>query len=157
MRLQSVACRWVVDGEGARLVLIFPIYAVIVGALAMRWRRRWPAFVAVALGVLFPLAGLRLMHSFDHHLAPEHKLILELLWPYVLLLGVGGLYIACLPRPSGPMECKGCRYDMVGSAGEGTLCPECGKPWSGRPPSPSETSSELLPIPSGPPKRRITL
>jgi hypothetical protein len=135
-------------------VLIFPIYASIIGVLAMHWRRRWPAFVVVAVGTLIPLFILYLFSHFERQLRPEQHIILELLWPYTALIAVAGLYIACLPRPALPGQCSNCRYELAGLA-DGASCPECGKPAPA--PRPAATEEALIPIPSGPPRRRTSL
>jgi hypothetical protein len=108
----------------------FVIYAVAVWYAAARWRRRWPSFAWVGLG----LAGL-LMVAYIHYrlnVWSDGKIYLpvlrSLLYPYTIMVVMVGVYIACLPRSKpGEHRCSCCRYDLAGL----TLpapCPECGTP-----------------------------
>ncbi len=138
--------------------MILPvIYSVLVWALAMRWRRRWPAF-AVVTGGLIVLAGMyRVYMAWGEKLSPQYKHILILYWPYVVLVGVVGFYIACLPRRAREHECQRCGYDLRGLNPAGLSCPECGADWCG-PGSGREPPVEpLIAIPTGKPRNRTVL
>lgn len=127
-------------GQTGRSGLILPvIYACVVWYVAMRWRRRWPSFMAVGASVMLLGAvgiGLRSVHAAVEFGAqpslsitgPLRNPVVEaLLWPYTGMVMAVGVYIACLPR-SAPSEahCRGCHYDLSGMNPEGLVCPECG-------------------------------
>lgn len=138
-------------------MLFFPIYAMIIWAGAMYWRRKWPALAITAAGVLLLLIAGRLFIAYEHLLPSGTRLFHELLWPYTLFVGAMGFYIALLPRPAKGHECKRCRYDLRGLDPHNLICPECGEEWcgigSGREPPPVD----LIPIPKGPPKKSRSL
>lgn len=138
-------------------MLLFPIYAVLIWSVTMYWRRRWPAFVAVALSVLSLLMLGRLFMAYEYWFPPTAKLFYEMLWPYTFLVGGMGLYIACLPRRVGPNQCKKCHYDLSGLDPRGLTCPECGTEWCGPGSGKEPPPVELIPIPKGPPMRRRSL
>lgn len=138
-------------------MLIFPIFAVIVWALTMRWRRRWPAFVIVTVAVGTLLLLTRLLVAYEYLLPRETRLVHELLWPYIGLLALVGYYIACLPRRPGEHACPTCHYDLRGLNPRGLSCPECGAEWRGPGSGHEPPPDDLIPIPKGPPKRREAL
>ena len=133
-------------------VLLFPIYAVVIWALAMHWRRRWPAFAIVACGTALLVGAVRLCMRLDL-LPATAKIFYELLWPYILLLGGMGTYIACLPRRAREHECQRCHYDLRGLDPLALTCPECGAEWRGRGSGREAKHEELVPIPGRTPKR----
>jgi hypothetical protein len=138
--------------------VIFPVvYAVLVWSIAMHWRRRWPAFVAVAVGVIALLLLYSLVHAWDGAFPPHYRHIFLLFWPYTILIGLMGFYIACLPRRAQEHECQKCCYDLRGLNPKGLSCPECGETFKGQgsglePPEPT-----LIPIPRGAPRDRTVL
>lgn len=116
-------------------MMVFVIYAAMVWWLAAKWRRTWLSFAAVTAGVLFVLALARGQEWFGvvTGIRLVNTMVNALLYPYVVLLGLMGYYIAVLPRPLGEgahKPCRNCGYDLVGAEEfESTLCPECGVDW----------------------------
>lgn len=112
--------------------MIFVLYSAVVWCAAAKWRRTWRSFVVVALGVmaiamimfgqerLTSLVGMRMFGP----------MLNALLYPYVVLLGLVGFYIAVLPRPLGEgavRPCVHCGYDLIGMEEfREQVCPECG-------------------------------
>lgn len=109
-------------------MLFFVIYAVLVWYASARWRRRWLGFLCVLGGV----GGVVAVAIFHIHLNrwTGGRLYLpvlqSLLYPYGVLLGVMGFYIACLPRSQPAVSCRRCHYDLAGLEEEDPRCPECG-------------------------------
>lgn len=137
-------------------MLIFPIFAVIVWALAMHWRRQWPSFAIVSLALALLLAMLKIFDAWHEHLPPMALILYELLWPYIGLTAAIGYYICVLPRPPTEMQCRRCRYDLSGLNHTRLNCPECGTPWRGKGSEHEPPHIELTPIlRSSPIKRRI--
>lgn len=135
--------------------MILPvIYAVLTWYLAMRWRRTWLAFAAVAGSVLVLMLAGHLLEVWMPHMEGQGKSLLLLFWPYTVLVGVVGIYIACLPAKAGEMQCARCRYDLSGLDPHGLSCPECGAVWKGKGSAFEAPPPELTPIPKGPPKMR---
>jgi hypothetical protein len=134
--------------------MILPvIYAVLTWYCAGRWRRRWGGFAAVAASVGVLLAMAALGSAWADRLPWTYRAGLVLFWPYVLLVGGIGAYIAVLPRRAGPGQCKGCHYDLGGLSPEDLVCPECGRAYDG-PGSGRETKVDLLPVPRLTPEQR---
>lgn len=113
-------------------MMIFVVYSAIVWWAAAKWRRTWRAFVAVSLGLML-VAFLMIGH--ERIFAPlglrmVGAMLKGLLYPYIVLLGLVGYYIAILPRPLGEgakHPCTACGYDLVGAEEYTKLeCPECG-------------------------------
>jgi hypothetical protein len=111
----------------------FSVYAVIVWYLAAHWRRTWASFatVAGALAVLVFIAYLHYLLSVWTDGRIYLPVLRSLLYPYTVLVGVIGLYLACLPAaiPARGAECPRCRYDLRGLEDETNSCPECGTPF----------------------------
>lgn len=111
-------------------VILFAVYAVVVWFFALRYRRRWPAFVMVpvaALAVFWLNAALTRVGlaagGFNLLLLGEAAIVL-----------IGGLFIAFLPRPPAHPHCHYCHYDLRGHDDFNTatfVCPECGHPADG--------------------------
>lgn len=108
--------------------MLFVVYAALVWWAALSWRRRWTGFGAVVLGVL----GVWFVAKFYVWLGgllgiDRTDSFMILLVPFGAIVGVVGLYIACLPvrRES---ACRKCGYSLLGLEPEGGLmvCPECG-------------------------------
>lgn len=127
--------------------MILPaLYAAIVWVLAMRWRRRWEGYAAVAVGVAGLLAVDAGLGALDRAIPADRSAVLvagaaapagfrsttfllhDLLRPYIGVLAVFGFYIASLPRRA-PSEahCRKCHYDLSGLDPRGLACPECGE------------------------------
>ena len=132
------------------------MFAVLIWALAMQWRRQWPSFAIVTLALAILLFIMSLIGAWREQLPPMAGLLYELMWPYVGLTGAIGYYICFLPRPPTDMQCARCRYDLSGLKHTGLRCPECGTPWRGKGSEHEPSSIELTPILKSPPaKRRI--
>lgn len=108
-----------------RLVFLL-LYAVAIWAVAVVYRRRWPAFAAV-FGGLPPVAMLA--YFFAEYVVPKAPadpgaVIYILAGGFMaLILGVG-LLIAVQPRARPAHPCRACGYDLAGVViGQ---CPECG-------------------------------
>lgn len=109
-------------------MFLFPLYAVLVGFLVARFRRRWQGFaitlVAVALvalvGVLHWWMG-QLSHG---RLQVDNMRVI--LIGYGLLIGAMGTFIACLGHQQ-PWHCQFCGYNLLGHAEHNPMCPECGR------------------------------
>ncbi|HMN39224.1 MAG TPA: hypothetical protein PKE29_00145 [Phycisphaerales bacterium] len=137
-------------------MLIFPIFATLVWALAMYWRRRWPSFAIVSASLVLLLGVSRIFAAWHEHLPPMSHLFYELLWPYIGLIGAIGYYICLLPRrPSGDLYCRSCGYHLAGLNPAGLNCPECGAQWRGAGSGLEPPPEALIPIPRGPGKRRV--
>ena len=139
-------------------MLIFPIFATLVWALAMHWRRQWQSFAAVTGSILFLYLIFRLLYVWQEHLPPLSALAYgELLWPYIGLTGAIGYYICFLPRPPTETQCRKCRYELSGLNPKGLNCPECGQQWRGKGSEFEPPPVELTPILREPPKKRRVL
>lgn len=102
-------------------------YAFAVWYIAFRYRRRWPAFVAV-FASLQPV-GMLTYASVNHlsvRLDGEELVIYGLAGAYAALLLSLGLFIAIQPRRGPEHACRACDYDLHGNTSG--LCPECGLP-----------------------------
>lgn len=111
-------------------MMLFPAYALVVWYFAMKWRRMWRGFAAVALGTLgvhfvamaYMKIGLILGMS-------RVESMLLLLYPFAAIVAVVGLYLALLPRAAHE-ACRQCGYSLHGleeRARDGLIiCPECG-------------------------------
>lgn len=119
--------------------MVFPIvYAVMTWYLAMRWRRRWLSFAAVACSVgLLCALGMALRAGELEWIGVEGSVagtlrlhvIEAFLWPYTALVLSLGIFICCIRRTA-PSEahCPRCHYDLAALDPEGLVCPECGAP-----------------------------
>lgn len=110
-------------------MFVFVIYAVAVWYFAIRHRRRWRGFCAVAVGI----AGLVFISYLHIQLSrwTNGRIYIQalqvLVYPYTVMVGLVGLYGACLPRARNPRACLGCGYDRSGLAAGNPVCPECGR------------------------------
>jgi hypothetical protein len=137
-------------------VLIFPIFATLVWALAMYWRRRWPSFAIVTGAMIALLIVVRIFAAWRDALPVYSPIFYELMWPYIILTGALGYYICCLPRPPTGLQCGKCRYDLSGLNLKDLTCPECGEPWRGQGSGFEPPPVVLTPIlKTPPPKRRV--
>jgi hypothetical protein len=109
-------------------VILFPIYAVLVWALAWRWRRSWLGYVAVLMGLL-GVGLLGLLYRFSVMVYPaylEGPIFPLLLATEAVTVLVVGTFIVCLPRHRVDRPCRRCRYELSGLEEENPTCPECG-------------------------------
>ncbi len=110
-------------------MVLFSIYAVIVWFAAARYRRQWGSFASVAAG----LAGLILVALLHIQLSRWTNgriylpVLQAMLYPYIGLVALVGLYLSCLPRGMAATACRACEYDLTGLAAEHVVCPECGR------------------------------
>lgn len=134
--------------------MIFPvIYAALTWYFAMRWRREWPSFLAVALSALFLFLAIQMIEAWRERIPPEARGGMVLVYPYsVLVIGIG-LYICVMPRRVSETQCRRCRYELSGLDPVDLKCPECGTLWKGRG-SGLEEKHDLIPRPTGPIKKR---
>lgn len=106
----------------------FVVYAVLVWWAAYHWRRRWRGYgasVAGVMGLVF-LAFLHWKLSEWTHGRIYLPVLQVLLYPYTLLVGAGGVFMASMPKML-PFRCASCGYDLEGLEGEIAACPECGR------------------------------
>ena len=139
--------------------MILPVvYLVLVWFLAMRLRRTWSGVGVVVAAVLVLAAVNQLLGGEAGPLGGKRaSLLLVLLWPYLVLVGVGGAFIVALPsRPRGDYHCTRCHYDFAGLDPAGLVCPECGTPWRGKGWNPLEPEPELIKPPQARPPRGST-
>lgn len=113
----------------------FVLYAIAVWWFAAVYRRRWPAFLAVGLGLI----GLLLVNYLHTRLYvwTEGAILLpvlrHLMYPYTALVVGAGLYAACLPRRMPDGTCAACGYNLQGLPHTRVpVCPECGEDLSER-------------------------
>lgn len=147
-------------------MILFVIYAALAWFAAMRWRRTLAAFAAVlaAVGGLVLLAGFHLLlnqWTGGRIFLPGLQMML---YPYTVLVGLIGVYLACLPRSIPAASCRACEYDLRGLAADRAVCPECGRAptdaqraliadSSSTPPADRPALPE--PVPTTPARRRI--
>lgn len=118
-------------------MVAFTVYAILVGYLAARWRRRLSG-VLVVIGAEVLLVGLAWLHYQIPMLAARgHPALANIdiqpfqmfFYPYIVLIGVVGGFIVAMPRKAPVDSCWYCRYDLSNLLDEpGVLiCPECGR------------------------------
>jgi hypothetical protein len=118
-------------------LVAFTVYAVLVGFLAARWRRRM-------LGVALVIAAeiVLLVLAWAHYQIPVlaahgHTAFANIdiqpfqlfFYPYIVLVGVIGAFIVAMPRKAPADSCWYCRYDLTNLIDEPgpLICPECGR------------------------------
>lgn len=109
-------------------MILFPVYAVLVWAMAWRWRRSWLGYAAVLMGLL-GTGLLGLLFRFSVMVFPtdlEGPLFPLLLATEAATVLVVGAFIVCLPRHRVDRPCRGCHYELSGLEDENPTCPECG-------------------------------
>ena len=109
-------------------MILFPVYAVLVWALAWRWRRSWLGYAAVLMGLL-GVGLLGLIHRFTELVFPsmvQGPLFPLLLVTEAVMVLVVGTFIVCLPRHRIDRPCRRCHYELSGLEDENPTCPECG-------------------------------
>lgn len=109
-------------------MLLFVFYAVAVWYGAVRWRYNWRGFAWVAGGLLGVLAVIQFHVLLNAWTSYEIYLpvLQTLLWSYLMLVGMVGFFIACVPHARRPWCCERCHYDLTGVPGFAHVCPECG-------------------------------
>lgn len=111
-------------------MMLFPAYALVVWYFAMKWRRMWRGFAAVALGTLGVhfVAMLYMKIGLLFGMSRVESMLL-LLYPFAGMVAVVGLYLALLPRVAHE-ACRQCGYSLHGLEERGRdgliVCPECG-------------------------------
>ncbi len=114
------------------MIPIFVGYALLVWWPACVWRRRPWGFLVVFVGSVV-VFGAILLHSYVGAVLKQRGIdiytpvLQHLLWPYMLMVGGVGLFIAVLPRRYAEGRCHACGYDLAGAAADDRCCPECGK------------------------------
>jgi hypothetical protein len=108
-------------------VLLFVVYAVIVWYFAMVYRRRWPGFLAVALGLVGMLVINHLHTRFSDFMRNSiSKPVMQvLLYAETALVPAVGLYIALLPRGRMSGRCPHCGRDLTDVDTAASACPGC--------------------------------
>ena len=111
-------------------MFVFVIYAVAVWYFAIRYRRTWRGFAAVALGIagLVAVSYLHIQISRWTGGRIYVEALQVLVYPYTAMVGLVGFYGAILPRRTNPRACIGCGYDRAGLHAASPSCPECGLP-----------------------------
>ncbi len=114
------------------MIPLFVGYAMFVWYLAARYRRSVLAFACVLAAVMFLLV-VSYAHFSLGRWNPELFIqgVQILLYPYTVVVGLVGLFIATLPHRHPEGSCPVCGYSMAGlpavsSAPPATSCPECG-------------------------------
>jgi hypothetical protein len=108
------------------MIPFFVGYAMLVWIPVARYRREWQAFLIVLLGFL-GLVGISIAHYQLGRLTPSWYIqgMQALLYPYTIMVGAVGLFIALLPRTFEGC-CPGCGYSLIGLPISKRRCPECG-------------------------------
>lgn len=111
------------------MIPLFVGYAVIVWYLAARYRRTLLAYACAMSGVVL-LVTLGYAHWVVGRFHPE--LFIQgmqiLLYPYTIVVGAVGVFIASMPRRAEPGCCPSCGYNLLGLESPKATCPECGGP-----------------------------
>lgn len=108
------------------LLLVF--YAVVSWYATALWRRRWQGF-AIVLGSVLGVACVAVLHRLIDRWS-GHTINLPafhpIIYPYGVVVGGMGLYIACIPRRKLHGHCAACEYSLEGLDDAQRVCPECG-------------------------------
>jgi len=118
--------------------IFFVGYTVLVWAFVIRYRRTMTVLVPLLGGI----GGLLAINAAHYYIsiatdgAIDLPMVQTLMYPYTILVALGGAYLALLPRGHGRGRgCVSCGYDLAGlhetDAGE-RRCPECGTMQPGR-------------------------
>lgn len=111
------------------MIPLFVGYAVIVWYLTARYRRTLLAYACALSGV-----GLLMTLGYAHWVIGRFhpELFIQgmqiLLYPYTIVVGAVGVFIASLPHRVEPGNCPRCGYNLLGLATPLANCPECGAP-----------------------------
>ena len=110
--------------------LFFVGYTVLVWAFAIRHRRTMTVLIPLIGGI----GGLMLINVAHYYIsvatdgAIDLPMVQTLMYPYTLLVALGGAFLALLPRAH-KLGCVKCGYDLAGLDIERSpdpRCPECG-------------------------------
>ncbi|MDX2116178.1 MAG: hypothetical protein SFZ24_11260 [Planctomycetota bacterium] len=114
---------------------LFVLYAMLIWLVVHAFRRRWPAFLVLALSV--PVA-FGAVEAVNIYFDKRNSMLWFIASSYELLILGVGLVIALQPRHRRRgLPCRRCRYDVTGNTTG--LCPECGliiNPYTPVPPRP---------------------
>lgn len=105
-------------------MILFPLYAAIVWAVAFAWRRTWGGALAVIAGsaaIVVLMRGLQVLGLGGGG-------FLLLLIAESVVVGVIGLAIVLAPRRPEYPHCFRCGHDLRGLDALVLRCPECGTP-----------------------------
>src|SRR5689334_17484791 len=97
-------------------MILFPLYAVVVCWFCFRWRRSWPGWASLVLG----LAGIGMLSWFHRMLADmfmlsaQSRLFTSMLVAEAGLVLVLGLFIVTLPTEVVDQPCRKCNYELAG-------------------------------------------
>ena len=107
-------------------VVILPLYAAAIWMIVAYFRRRWQAFVVIALSVLpvGSLTHLCLSYIPLKSGEPKPSWIYALSAAYAVLIVFVSLVIAVQRRRAAEHHCHACHYDLRGLTS--ARCPECG-------------------------------
>ena len=109
-------------------MILFPTFAILIWWPAAVYRRRWPSFAFVTLGVTV-LATLGLFHAYLGRVTNYSIFVpvFQSIWiPYAVMVGLIGYLIALMPRSYSGSVCRSCGYPDDGLS-PSMLCPECGR------------------------------
>ncbi len=114
-------------------MILFLFYAAFVWYFCFRWRRHWIGFASVFAGIA---AVWLLSHSVrliarwlvrsGELPAVDTRLFDMLLGLEAVIVGVVGVFFACLPRERPHIPCRRCGYELHGLEQDNPRCPECG-------------------------------
>jgi len=114
-------------------VIIFLFYAAIVWYCCFKWRRHWLGFASVAAGLALVALSSLALASIERYLirtgsakTMDARLFHMLLGVEAAIVGVVGIFFACLPRESPQRPCRRCGYELKGLETSNPTCPECG-------------------------------
>lgn len=143
-------------------MILFVFYAMLVWYGAYLWRRRWGGLVVLAAALTGLLVVWKVHYRMNGWVEGGNFLpvLRVLLAPYIVLVMGVGVVLVCQRRlPRSGYYCRACQYDLSGLEPAALACPECGDPWTGKGSGvePPEEHIELIPIPTGPPRRRVSL
>lgn len=109
-------------------MILFPTFAILIWWPAAVYRRRWPSFFFVTLGVVV-LATLGLFHAYIGRVTNYSIFVpvFQSIWvPYAIMVGLIGYLIAVMPRSYSGSVCRSCGYPDAGLE-PSMRCPECGR------------------------------
>lgn len=108
-------------------VILLPVYAILIWFVIAFFRRRWQAFVILALSG-FPV--LLLTHLCIQYIPlpsgePKPSWLYGISGAYAMLILVIGFVIAVQHHTRTVHDCHACGYDLTGTTSR--VCPECGE------------------------------
>ncbi|MBA4039067.1 MAG: hypothetical protein C0468_01830 [Planctomyces sp.] len=105
-------------------MILFPLYAAIVWAVAFAWRRTWAGALAVIAGSVAIVVLTRALQVLG---LGGGGFLLLLIAESVVVGGIGLAIVLSPRRPDFP-HCHRCGHDLRGLDGAVLRCPECGTP-----------------------------